>query len=83
MLEIERRAGETRTALERAHQDADQVRSELATVKAKAEADRNDRDSAREQVATAREDAAQLRGQVEALQAQQVSLLRALEARKA
>lgn len=83
VLEIERRAGEMCTALERAHQDADQVRSELATVKAKAEADRNDRERAREQVATAREDAAQLRGQVEALQAQQVSLLRALEARKA
>lgn len=82
-VEIERRAGDLRQELDRAHQEADQVRSELVTVKAKAEADRNDRDSAREQVATAREDAAQLRGQVEALQAQQVSLLRALEARKA
>jgi len=80
VLEIERRAAEMRTALERAHQEADQVRSELVTLKVKAEADR---DSAREQVGTAREDAAQLRGQVETLQAQQVSLLRALEGRKA
>jgi len=77
-VEIERRAGELRQELDRAHQEADQVRSELATVKVKAEADRN---SAREQVGTVREEAAQLRGQVEALQAQQVSLLRALEAK--
>jgi chromosome segregation ATPase len=91
----------------RYQQQAEQMRAELATVKAKAEAADQahqeqrktaaqeahrvaermtkaeaDRDTARKEASSAREDAAKLRGQVEAMQAQANDLMRALAARQ-
>ena len=82
--------------LESKQQEADQLRSELATVRAMAETAEREVQRAAERIAkaeadqvrankeasAAREDAAKLRGQLEATQAQATDLLRALKERQ-
>jgi chromosome segregation ATPase len=80
---------EQKKAAQAAAAERDQVRAELATAKATAQAAPQgmtkaeaDRDQVRKEASTAREDAAKLRGQVEAMQNQTADLMRALADRQ-
>jgi uncharacterized coiled-coil DUF342 family protein len=80
---------EQKKAAQAAAAERDQVRAELATAKATAQAATQgmtkaeaERDQVRKEASTAREDAAKLRGQVEAMQNQTADLMRALADRQ-
>lgn len=97
VLDAERACLVYESNLENKQQEADQLRSELATVRAMAETAEREAQRAAERIAkaeadqvrankeasAAREEAAKLRGQLEATQAQAADLLRALKERQA
>lgn len=76
-FEIEKRANDLRTELGRAHAEADQLRTDMAGIKSTTE---SQREEARQEAGTAREDAARLRGELDAVKAQNVTLLETLMA---
>jgi colicin import membrane protein len=80
--EIAHQASDLRTELDRAHQEADQVRTELARQGSATQAASAERDQARKEAGAAKEEAATLRGQAQALQGQAAELMRVLAVRQ-